>query len=177
VIYIKKIPELKMPSKEINTINQEDNRSYKRMEKKVHNDDVYYRIIWSKPNQYTRHTVMGIPSTAGIVSIFQEERTGMGSDLIITFNFMLFYACWKSGVRNGSRDLLDPDFSQFPELIKLSEEKKLFFRYSVIDTHSKDMLDIMYWLINEYQPSLNKSGNFLDSQRYKNIYIKELFEK
>ena len=90
---------------------------------------------------------------------------------------MLFYACWKSGVRNGIRDLLDPGFSQFPELIELSEKKDLKYKYAIVDTHYLDMQDIMYWLIKEYNPILNNLKDFTDSKRYKDIYLMEKLEK
>ncbi|MFH0974464.1 MAG: hypothetical protein V1874_01630 [Spirochaetota bacterium] len=138
------------------------------MEKKIFEDDVFYSINWSRPNQCDRHTVMGIPSVAGIVALFQKRN-----DII---EYLLFYACWKSGVRSGVRDLLDPTFSQFRELITLSENKDLMFNFTVVDTSPQDMQDIMYWLIKEYSPKLNNIKDFLDSERYKNIYLLEKFE-
>jgi hypothetical protein len=135
------------------------------MEKKTVKENVYYNLTWSKPTLCNRHTVMGIPGMAGIVCLYQER-----GNLI---DYLLFYACWKSGVRNGLRDLLDPNFSQFPKLMKLSDEKNLIFKYTVIDTNPKDMQDIMFWLIKEYNPSLNNSDEFTDSMRYKEIFLKE----
>ena len=139
------------------------------MEKNIVGKDVYYTIIWSQPNHCNRHTVMGIPNLAGIVCLFQEEH-GINK-------YLLLYACWKSGVRNGTRDLLDPNFTLFPELIKLSDKKDLMFKYAIVDSHSLDVQDIMYWLIREYEPSLNNSEEFTDSERYKDIYLKEMYEE
>jgi hypothetical protein len=138
------------------------------MQKQIKKENVYYNIIWSQPAICDRHTIMGIPGMAGIVCIFQKKH-----DVI---NYLLFYASWKSGVRGGARDLLDPDRSQFPQLIELSENKNLMFKYTIIDTSPKDMQDIMYWLINEYSPELNNSEDFTDSQRYKEIYLLEMHE-
>lgn len=138
------------------------------MQKQVTREKVYYNIVWSQPAACNRHTIMGIPALAGIVCLFQKKH-----DII---NYLLFYACWKSGVRNGTRDLLDPNHSQFPELIKLSDNKDLMFKYTVVDTSPSDMQDIMYWLINEYVPLLNNAEDFIDSERYKDIYLLELCE-
>jgi hypothetical protein len=138
------------------------------MEKKIFEDDVFYSINWSRPNLCTRHTIMGIPTLAGIVCLFQKRH-----DII---DYLLFYAAWKSGVRNGARDLLDPNFTQFRELITLSDNKDLLFKYTVVDSNPKDMQDIMYWLIKEYSPKLNNINDFADSERYKDIYLLEKFE-
>jgi hypothetical protein len=138
------------------------------MQKEIKNENVYYNIIWSQPAICDRHTIMGIPGMAGIVCVFQKKH-----DII---NYLLFYASWKSGVRSGARDLLDPNHSQFPELITLSDKKDLMFKYAIIDTSPQDMQDIMYWLINEYSPELNNSKDFIDSQRYKEIYLLEMYE-
>ncbi len=139
------------------------------MEKKTVKEKVYYYITWSKPTPCNRHTIMGIPGMAGIACLFQEKGG--------VINYLLFYACWRSGVRNGLRDLLDPNFSQFPELMKLSDEKDLIFKYTVVDTNPLDMQDIMFWLIKEYNPELNNIEEFTDSQRYKDIYLKEYNEQ
>ena len=138
------------------------------MRKEINKDNVFYNIIWSQPSFFNRHTVMGIPGLAGIVCIFRKKN-----DVI---DYMLFYASWKSGVRNGARDLLDPNHSQFPEFITLSDNKELMFKYAIVDTNPKDMQDIMYWLIKEYQPELNNSNDFMDSQRYKDIFLLEMYE-
>ena len=138
------------------------------MHKEIKKENVFYNIIWSRPAKCDRHTVMGIPGLAGIVCLFQKKN-----DII---NYLLFYASWKSGVRSGARDLLDPNHSQFPELITLSDKKDLMFKYAIVDTSPKDMQDIMYWLINEYCPELNNSKDFIDSQRYKEIYLLEMDE-
>jgi hypothetical protein len=138
---------------------------FKDMEKKIAKENVYYNITWSKPTLCNRHTIMGIPGMAGIACLFQEKGN--------IIDYLLFYACWKSGVRNGLRDLLDPNFSQFPELMRLSDEKNLIFKYTIIDSNPKDMQDIMYWLIKEYNPLLNNADEFTDSQRFKDIFLKE----
>ncbi len=138
------------------------------MHKQVIKENVFYDIIWSLPAVFDRHTLMGIPGMAGVVCIFKQKH-----DVI---DYILFYASWKSGVRGGARDLLDPNHSQFPQLIELSEKKDLMFKYTIIDTNPQDMQDILYWLINEYHPELNNSSDFTDSRRYKDIYLLEMYE-
>ena len=113
------------------------------MEKNIFKDDVYYTITWSPTYLCNRHTVMGIPGLPGIVCLFKEKQSVIKN--------LLLYGCWKSGVRVGLRNLLDPNYTPFPVLIQLSESKDLLFKYAVIDTHPLDMKDIMYWLIKEYQ--------------------------
>lgn len=140
----------------------------KAIEKNIFEDDVYYKISWSKPYMCNRHVISGIPILPGIVFLYQEEKG--------IINSLLYYACWKSGIRIGVRNLLDPDFTLFPELIKLSDDKDLLFRYAVIDTHFLDVKDILYWLIREYVPKYNNEKEFKDSERYKEIYLKELYE-
>ncbi len=135
------------------------------MEKKINNDDVYYKIAWSHGQLFDRHIVSGIPILPGIVCLYQEQG-GLT-------NYLLFYSCWKNGIRIGLRNILDPDFSEFRELIELSNKEKLFFRYAVVDSHFLDVKDIMYWLIREYNPLYNDISNFADSKRYKDIYLKE----
>jgi hypothetical protein len=135
------------------------------MEKNINKDDVYYKIEWSQGQLFDRHTVSGIPILPGIACLYQEK-----GGLI---DYLLFYSCWKNGIRIGLRNILDPDFSEFSELIELSKEKELFFRYAVVDTHFLDVQDILYWLIREYDPLYNNISNFTDSKRYKDIYLKE----
>ena len=139
------------------------------MEKTIFEKNVYYSIVWSQAKNCDRHSVLGIPSMPGIACLFQESHN--------IISHLLFYACWKSGVRNGIRDLLDPGFSQFPELIELSEKKDLKYKYAIVDTHYLDMQDIMYWLIKEYNPTLNNLKDFADSKRYKDIFLMEMLEK
>jgi len=56
-------------------------------------------------------------------------------------------------------------------------EHDLFYQYSVIDTSPLDIQDIMYWLIKEHKPALNDIKSFNDSQRYMNIFVKEIEDK
>lgn len=139
------------------------------MEKTIQDKDVFYKITWSESRPCNRHVIRGIPSMPGIVCLFTEKSSVQ--------KYLLFYGCWKSGLRVGLRNLLDPDLTPFHELIKLSEKQELLFRYTMIDTHPLDVKDIMYWLIKEYLPKYNNSEDFNDSERYKDIYLKELIEE
>jgi hypothetical protein len=138
------------------------------MQKQIIKDNIYYNVIWSQPAVFDRHMIMGIPGMAGIVCVFRKRHD--------VTDYLLFYASWKSGVRNGARDLLDPNHSQFPQLIKMSEKKELMFKYCIVDTNPLDMQDIMYWLISEYLAEFNNSEDFTDSKRYREIYLLEMYE-
>ena len=90
------------------------------------------------------------------------------------FEYLLFYSCWRDGLRMGLKNLLDPNYSIIPELIKTVIENKIVYKYSTIDSSPLDMKDIMYWMIKEYQPIYNNVMDYEDTKRYKNIYVREM---
>jgi len=43
-----------------------------------------------------------------------------------------------------------------------------------VDTNPFDLQDILWWLIQNYEPELNDIANYEDSKRYKSIYVREM---
>lgn len=136
------------------------------MEKNVKGDSVYYDIAWSPISEYDKYRALGIPEMPGIVCLMARESVDL-------YEYLLFYSCWRSGIRKGLKDITDVNYRRFPGIIKHIEDKNLYYKYTVVDSNVKDLNDIMYWLIKEYEPLYN-SPDFIDSQRYRDIYMKEI---
>jgi hypothetical protein len=136
------------------------------MQKKVKDDTVYYAIGWSKTFKYDRISAARIlPELPGILYLYEESK-GRLKDL-------LCYACWRDGLRMGIKVLLDPIFSTQPQLLKQLKDKKLYFKYTIIDSSPQDMQDVMFWIMRSYAPVLNNSKEFTDSKRFREICVKE----
>ena len=88
--------------------------------------------------------------------------------------YLIFYGCWREGLRITTRNFFDPIFSQHTDIVEQLHDRKLLYKYAVIDTTPKDVKDVMYWLINHYKPLFNDDAGFKDSKRYKHIYVREL---
>jgi hypothetical protein len=136
------------------------------MEKNVKGDSVYYQIAWSPIIRFDKYRALGIPDLSGIICLIAEKSKTQ-------FEYLLFYSCWRNSLRKGLRDITDPLSPKFPGIIGHVEKKTLLYKYTVIDKSPRDMNDIMYWLIKEYLPEYNNSEDFIDSGRYKDIYMKE----
>ncbi len=129
--------------------------------------NVYYTIEWSDFTKYDRHAASRVlPELPGIV-FFAEKKQSQQRPL-------LCYATWREGLRSGMKDLFDENFSKFPKTAKLITERSLYFRYCVVDTDKKDLLDVLYWLIKNYQPEFNNVPEAKDSGRYSDIFLNEL---
>lgn len=136
--------------------------------KDVKGDDVYYSLEWSRLFEYDRFTARRVmPELPGIVWLQHLSKKGMES--------LLLYACWRDGLRVGLRKLLDDSFINTGKenLREILLNYELHYRFTVIDTSSLDMQDIMYWMIKEYNPLYNDVKTFSDSRRYINIFVKE----
>ncbi len=139
------------------------------MEKQIFREnDVYYKIEWSRMFKYDRITAARIlPELSGILCIMHREGRN--------FFPILFFACWRDGCRLGMKKLLDELACKHPQLREEIIKEDVYYRYTIVDTRAKDMNDILFWLMQEYKPELNDYKNYEDSQRYKNIHIKEIF--
>lgn len=136
------------------------------MKKDVRGQDVYYSLAWSQLYKYDRYSVIRIvPEMAGIVSICYVHDNRI--------EYLMFYSCWRDGCRIGLKKLLDPLFSKFNWMIKELDFDELYYKYTVVDTSIADMQDIMYWLLATYETKYNNPEGIEDSQRYKNIHLKE----
>ncbi len=136
------------------------------MEKSIIDDEVYYHIVWSQTRFFDKYQARGIPEMPGIVCLLYQKSS-------TDFDYLLFFSCWRNGLRIGLREITDSSLTKFPKIIQYIETKNLLYKYSVVDTGLLDMNDIMYWLIKEYQPEFNNTVDFEDSGRYKNIFLKE----
>ncbi len=140
------------------------------MKKKVMGNDVYYTLAWSPVYKYDKHRASRIiPEMPGIVCLMYREAS--------RYNYILFYSCWRDGCRMGIKKLLDPFLTNIPSVTSSIEESELYFKYTVVEGPIPDFNDILYWLINTYQPLYNNTETFKDSRRYRNIHVKELKKK
>ncbi|MDY6967106.1 MAG: hypothetical protein SVR08_00420 [Spirochaetota bacterium] len=137
------------------------------MKKSILKDDVFYTVVWSPLIPYDKYRAGGIPEMPGLICLLQKNPHQ-------NFEYLLFYSCWRDGLRMGLKNLLDPNYSIIPELIKTVIENKIVYKYSTIDSSPLDMKDIMYWMIKEYQPIYNNVMDYEDTKRYKNIYVREM---
>lgn len=138
------------------------------MKKAVVNDDVFYTIAWSRLIEYDKHSASRIlPEMPGILCLMERLAGG-------AMEYLIFYSCWRDGLRMALKNFLDPDFSKFPEINASIKRRGLFYKYTVIDTNIQDMQDVMFWLIRTYKPEFNALEGFGDSKRYRNISIREM---
>jgi len=138
------------------------------MKKSLNNDDVFYTIAWSRTFRYDKHEAGRVlPELSGIIHL--EEDVPREDKPCL-----LYYGCWREGLRLGLKNLLDPYFTKFPEVTRQLHAKKFLYRYTVVDSSPADMRDLLYWLIQNYGPLLNNPVDFTDSRRYENIFVKEM---
>ncbi len=139
------------------------------MRKRVNGYSVYYEIEWSQEHAFDRHQATRIlPELPGIILL--QETHGK------QFTPLIFYSCWRSGLRYGLKDFLDPLTTRNHDIIDKLDYDKLYFQYSIIETSSLDIKDILSWLIRNYQPQYN-NNMFKGSDRYRSINVKEFFSK
>ncbi len=138
------------------------------MKKSVKNNNAYYTIVWSKEYPYDRHSASRIlPEMAGLLCLLEERRP-------FEYRPLIFYGCWREGLRLGMKNFFDPAFSKYGDIAKEMLSRKLFYKYSVIDTTPFDLKDIMYWLIGKYAPEFNNLEKFKCTRRYENISVREI---
>lgn len=136
------------------------------MKKNIRGKDVYYSLDWSRLFTYDKHEARRVlPELPGILWLQNRIKKKMET--------ALFYACWRDGLRVGLAKLMDDLVIKHNDLRDELAKYDLFYKYCVIDTHPKDIQDVMFWLIKEYKPLLNDNNSFTDSKRYMNIYVKE----
>ncbi len=138
------------------------------MKKSVVNDDVFYTIAWSRLIAYEKHSASRIlPEMPGILCLLETApRGGM--------RYLIFYGCWRDGLRMALKNFLDPDFTKFPDINASLRGRNMQYKYTVVDSSMQDMQDVMFWLIRTYEPEFNALEGFDDSKRYKNISIREM---
>jgi len=136
------------------------------MEKKIINDEILYRIAWSKVYKYDKyHASTVLPELSGILALHIEENHKKET--------LLFYSCWRDGFRVSMKKIMDPQISVIPELAHQPNKSSIFYKYTVIDSDPRDIQDVIFWLATTYDSRYNNK-NFNDSGRYRNIMVDEL---
>lgn len=137
------------------------------MKKKEVNDGVLYTIAWSPLHKYDKYSITKIiPELPGIVLLMENVPRNQPRKL-------LYFSCWRDGLRIGLKNLMDPIFTRHPALSSRLQGRDLYYMYTVVDTTPRDMQDILWWLIQTYKPELNDNENYTDSQRFTNISVRE----
>lgn len=138
------------------------------MKKSEYRDDVFYTIVWSRLIPYDRHSAARVlPEMPGILCFMEKPKRGDP-------RYLVFYSCWRDGLRMGLKNLFDPDLGRHKKLAAMIARHELLYKYTMIDSSARDMQDVMYWLIRNYTPEYNSLDEFSDSKRYKEIYVKEM---
>lgn len=136
------------------------------MKKKISGNVVLYSIAWSEIVKYDRHSAARkLPELPGVLFLYEAKKQ--------TLRNLLVYGCWRTGLRMGMRDLMDPMFVQNQPLYEYIKDIDVAYKYCIVDSSADDLQDIMYWLIAEYTPSMNNLDVFKDSRRYREISVKE----
>ncbi|MBN1501737.1 MAG: hypothetical protein JW982_16375 [Spirochaetes bacterium] len=136
------------------------------MNKKTVNNKTFYGIGWSREYPYERISASRIlPDLPGIVMFYEDGRGRLSE--------CLCFACWREGLRMGVKMLFDPLLSKQTYLRKMLENKKLVFKYCIVDSSSKDLQDVFAMLIGKYKPELNSADSVTDSGRYDEINLVE----
>ncbi len=136
------------------------------MNKKTVNNKTYYAIGWSKDYSYDRISASRIlPDMPGIIFFYEENRGRLTE--------CLCFACWREGLRMGMKLLFDPMLSKQTYLRKMLENKKLIFKYCIVDSSPKDLQDVFCMLVEKYKPELNSIEAVTDSGRYDEINLVE----
>jgi hypothetical protein len=136
------------------------------LKKETFKKGAYYKIAWSPEYKYDRfraHKVL--PELSGIICLYYKAQSRI--------RYLLFHPCWRDGCRVGLKKLLDPAMTRQPEILRQLDLEELFFKYTLVETNISDLQDIIYWLIRTYRPTFNDFENFKDSQRYRDINVKE----
>ncbi len=138
------------------------------MKKSVLNDDVFYTLMWSRIIPYDKYTAARIlPEMAGILCLMENVPNGDPA-------YLMFYGCWREGLRMGLKNLMSPIIQKSRNIAQQFDNRKLLYKYTIVDSSLQDMQDVMYWLIQNYNPEFNQILDFGDSKRYQNIYVKEM---
>jgi hypothetical protein len=137
------------------------------VKKSIVGESVFFVIEWSEYFLYDRISAGRIlPDMPGILQ-FAEPKADKMHDLLL-------FASWREGLRSGMKNLMDPVFTKHQNIRDDLAERKLFYRYAVIDTSPQDMQDIFYYLLKSYEPDFNNVDTYEDSKRFREISVKEV---
>ncbi len=136
------------------------------MKKDIRNKEAFYALVWSKLYRFDRYTSKRIlPELSGIIALMKKEKDRE--------EYLMFYACWRDGMRVALQKLMDPLIDKHTEIRKQLDPDNLYYKYTPVETSIKDLQDIMFWLIKTYKPQFNDAASFKDSERYMNISVTE----
>jgi len=137
------------------------------MKKTVHNNDVYYSLAWSPDYEYDKYNALRVlPELAGVICIMKKEKSRTTP--------LIFLGCWREGLRVTLKKFMDDFQPTIPEIYEKLKDEEFYYKFAVVDSSSRDLQDILYWLIQSYKPVYNSSSKFEDSKRYKNVNIREM---
>jgi hypothetical protein len=137
------------------------------MKKILRGTDAYYTIAWSPFYEYDKYNALRIvPELPGIINLAYIK----GKQI----EHLIFYACWRDGCRVGLNKFLDVDYGPFITTAREITKEPFHYRYLEVGTSRQDFQDIMFWLIQTYNPRFN-NDDFADSKRYRNIHVQETY--
>ena len=135
------------------------------MKKMILKDEAYYQIEWSPFMKYDRHTLARLmPDVSGLTGFFYKKH-----DKYIP---TLFLECWRDGLRDGIKNFMEPFFIKYKDLREKVDMEEVHISYTIITTSTKDLRDILFYLIRTYKPA-NNSQLFTHSGRYQNVHVSE----
>lgn len=135
------------------------------MYKRIVKNKAYFAIGWSKVHQYDRHSASRIlPDLPGII-LFTDRKSD---------SCVLMFASWREGVRTAMQVLMDPILSKNRFLMEQLKERRLNYRYCIIDSSPADLQDIFAKLLRDYDPELNDSAGVKNSGRFKEVTVHEV---
>ncbi|HOO73622.1 MAG TPA: hypothetical protein PK926_17815 [Spirochaetota bacterium] len=136
------------------------------MRKTIRNNEAFYELVWSKLFRFDKYSASRIlTEQSGVIALMKKNK---GKD-----EYLLFYACWREGMRVSLKKLMDPLVDRHEEIRAQLDPDNLYYKYTAVETSANDLLDIIYWLVKTYQPELNDTSQVKDSGRYMNISVKE----
>jgi hypothetical protein len=134
------------------------------VEKRVRGKAVYFTVTWSpfaSGDKY--HVVTSVPSMGGMYELyFQDDR---GKLVLLERN-----RAWYGGLRARIRRAVDIELQESPQVRKILEEYKLYYRYTLHENRD-DLIDLLYFFSRVRDP---KGTGYMHSGRYATIYVKEI---
>jgi hypothetical protein len=136
------------------------------MKKDVVGAEVYYRLEWSPFFRYDKHQASRImPNLPGIIGLYTRNQS--------VFAPVLFFECWRDGVRDGMKNFLDPLYFRFRDIRGMIDMEDIWISFTIVESSPQDLKDILFFLIKAHTPRFNNAESFGDSRRYRSINIKE----
>ena len=130
---------------------------------RVRGDDVYYHISWSPLIKADRWTINArVPAMGGVYEIYWRDDHHKLRMLAVGDTHY-------GGLRSELRRITDPELITEPGLIKILEEREIWFRYALSDS-TAIMADVVWFFRATYfpeNPGVDHSG------RYKKIFLQE----